>query len=186
MNRGSLARSLLWWILFVGHAPKKASAAATTTEGASDHCITSADCAFNGECSKDTTEGYFRNSYSSSNLKTEKQKTIDPETPGRCDCFAGWTGRTCEVLDLLPVDPQNVGLVLPNHDANVIRAPTGEFVLFVTALKGVKPKDCREPFRNQTFTCRASAGVGIDTLQPRCGYFRCCGGHWRGEPNRNY
>jgi hypothetical protein len=36
------------------------------------------------------------------------------------------------------------------HDANVIRAPTGEVVLFVTALKGVTPRDCRQPRKNQT------------------------------------
>ena len=36
-------------------------------------------------------------------------------------------------------------LILPTfaHDANIVRAPTGEFVLFVTALRGVKPSDCR-------------------------------------------
>ncbi len=36
-------------------------------------------------------------------------------------------------------------MILPPfaHDANIIRAPTGEFVLYVTALKGVQPRDCR-------------------------------------------
>lgn len=47
---------------------------------------------------------------------------------------------------------EKVQVILPPfaHDANIIRAPTGEFVLFVTARKGVKPKDCRQPRQNQT------------------------------------
>jgi hypothetical protein len=147
-------------------------------------CITSADCGFNGECVKN-------------------KKDHDPEAAGQCDCFQGWTGATCEVLDVLP---SFGGLQLPNHtsswggsvaydstskryhmfaseivngcglydwttnsqvvratsetpegpyfkeqvivpvfahDANILRAPTGEWVLFVTARKGIAPKDCR-------------------------------------------
>ena len=44
-------------------------------------CITSTDCAMNGECTKGNG---------------------DPQKPGHCRC--GWKGDTCEVLDLLPVD----------------------------------------------------------------------------------
>ena len=174
-------------------------------KGGSDGCITSADCAFNGECVKDN-EGRLATKIS-----------FDPEAPGVCQCFDGWKGATCEVLDVLPVDPQKVGLVLPNHDsstwggsvvydeesdlyhmfaseilydcglysgttnsqviravskspygpyekvqvivpvfahdANIIRAPTGEFVLYVTALEGVEPMDCR----NQTQSIEVSS-----------------------------
>ena len=120
----------------------------------------------------------------------------DPQSPGSCKCFTGWTGRQCEVLDFLPVPIQG-GLKLPNHtsswggsiierdgkfhmfaseivnqcgleywttnsqviravsnhflgpyereeiivpvfahDANIIEAPTGELVLFVTSRRG--------------------------------------------------
>ena len=43
---------------------------------------------------------------------------------------------------------RKVQVILPPfaHDTNVVRAPTGEFVLYITGRKGVKPKDCR----NQT------------------------------------
>lgn len=154
-----------------------------------DACITSVDCAMNGECAK--------------------RNPKDAQSPGRCLCFDGWMGRTCEVLDLLPVDPNRAGLRLENkdssswggsvifrdgfyhmfaseilyncglyawttnsqviravsespygpyrkvqvilppfaHDANVIEAPSGEIVLFVTALRGVQPRDCREYHR---------------------------------------
>ena len=100
-----------------------------TMEDDADHCVTSADCAFNGECIKKHTmagsanditsrklyEGDSSNFYYDSESFLSK---IDPEAPGRCECFAGWKGRTCEVLDLLPVDPHRVGLVLPNHDSS--------------------------------------------------------------------
>jgi hypothetical protein len=154
-------------------------------------CTTSADCAYNGEC-----------------VKQNDAERTDPESVGVCKCFAGWLGSTCEVFDLLPVNPHQGGLKLPNHDsstwggsvlfndadglyhmfaseilyncglyswttnsqviravsespygpyrkvqvivrpfahdANVIRDPvSGKWVLFVTALKGVQPKDCR-------------------------------------------
>lgn len=153
-------------------------------------CTTSVDCAYNGEC-----------------IKASDANT-DPESPGSCRCFDGWKGPTCEVFDLRPVNPRQLGLKLPNHNSstwggsvlfdeddgmyhmfasellyncgldawttnsqviravstspygpyrkvqvilppfahegNVVRAPvTGEWVLFVTALKGVQPKDCR-------------------------------------------
>ena len=45
------------------------------------------------------------------------------------------------------------------HDANVIRAPTGEWVLFVTARKGVVPKDCRQANRFETSTLPTSIGI---------------------------
>lgn len=152
---------------------------------ASPSCLTSVDCAMNGEC--------------------VKPNPSDAQSPGRCRCFDGWKGSSCEVLDLLPVDPRRGGLRLPNHDsstwggsviyreglyhmfaseiiyncglyawttnsqviravsespygpyrkvqvllppfahdANVMEAPTGEIVLFVTALRGVQPRDCR-------------------------------------------
>jgi hypothetical protein len=54
-----------------------------------------------------------------------------------------------------PLGPyQKVQTILPPfaHDANIIRAPTGEFVLFVTALEGVKPKDCRHKNNNNNTT----------------------------------
>lgn len=150
-------------------------------------CITSVDCAMNGECIKSNPS--------------------DAQSRGICHCYDGWKGKTCEVLDLLPVDPAQAGLKLPNndsstwggsvvyrdglfhmfaseilnncglyawttnsqviravseapygpyrkvqvilppfaHDANVMEAPTGEVVLYVTALAGVKPRDCRTP-----------------------------------------
>lgn len=148
-------------------------------------CITSVDCAMNGQCIKPPRS--------------------DAQSPGQCECFDGWRGATCEILDLMPVDPLHAGLrlldhdsstwggsvifrdglyhmfaseiiwncglyswttnsrviravsespygpyrkvevILPPfaHDANVIEAPTGEIVLFVTALRGVQPRDCR-------------------------------------------
>ncbi len=81
---------------------------------ASDQCITSADCAFNGECVKASISGYQHNGTNNTSINV----AIDPEAPGFCECFDGWKGKTCEVLDLLPVDPQKVGLVLPNHDSS--------------------------------------------------------------------
>eukprot|EP00536_Pseudo-nitzschia_multiseries_P010338 jgi/Psemu1/25625/gm1.25625_g len=178
----------------------------------SDHCTTSADCAFNGECIKtatatataiagDSDAGSNADVADPDNFKQQQQQQqqqprsrphrIDPEAPGVCGCFPGWKGRTCEVLDLLPVDPQRIGLRLPDrdsstwggsvvydrddglyhmfaseivygcglyswttnsqvilptfaHDANIVRAPTGEYVLYVTALSGVIPEDCRK------------------------------------------
>ncbi|KAG7363541.1 hypothetical protein IV203_026902 [Nitzschia inconspicua] len=157
---------------------------------ASSSCTTSADCAFNGEC-----------------VKKQSPDDNDPEQSGSCQCFPGWIGDTCEVMDVLPVETNRLGLKLPNHesstwggsvlydndtqlyhmfaseiindcglyswttnsrviratskspfgpyrkeqvivpifahDSNVIRSPSGEWVLFVTALTGVKPRDCR-------------------------------------------
>jgi hypothetical protein len=81
-------------------------------DSAADRCITSADCAFNGECVKTHTQSHTTNATIAAATKP------DPEAPGSCDCFPGWTGNTCEVLDLLPVDPQEVGLVLPNKDSS--------------------------------------------------------------------
>jgi hypothetical protein len=134
-----------------------------------------------------------------------KLNVSDPQSPGHCECFDGWKGDHCEVLDLLPVDPEHEGLKMPNHDsstwggsvvyrdgwyhmfaseiinncgiyswttnsqviraisksplgpyrkvqvilpvfahdANIIEAPTGELVLYVTAQTGVEPRDCR-------------------------------------------
>lgn len=139
----------------------------------------------------------------------------DPQSPGSCKCFTGWTGRQCEVLDLLPVPTTNNkvggdsgdgnGLKLPNHtsswggsiierdgkfhmfaseivnqcgleywttnsqviravsnhylgpyekeevivpifahDANIVEAPTGELVLFVTSRRGMFVKNQKE------------------------------------------
>lgn len=82
-----------------------------TTRLDSEGCITSADCAFNGECVKDHDD-------EEEGERPATQKHFDPEAPGVCHCFAGWKGETCEVLDVLPVDPQKVGLVLPNHDSS--------------------------------------------------------------------
>ncbi|CAJ1938703.1 unnamed protein product [Cylindrotheca closterium] len=59
-----------------------------------DYCLTSVDCAMNGEC-----------------IRHSK----DRQSPGKCQCFDGWRGTTCEVLDLLPIAPQTAGLQLPNH-----------------------------------------------------------------------
>lgn len=88
-----------------------------SSEESSNDCITSADCAFNGECIKDpVVVSSQHNGSGSSNM--HKETKIDPEAPGRCECFAGWKGQTCEILDLLPVDPERVGLVLPNHDSS--------------------------------------------------------------------
>jgi hypothetical protein len=118
--------------------PQDGSAASNSDDGillrasedaTSDHCITSADCAFNGECAKqsddesrthhDGRKDNINNVNNiSNNRKNNSNKKIDPEAPGHCACFAGWKGRTCEVLDLLPVDPQKVGLVLPNRDSS--------------------------------------------------------------------
>jgi hypothetical protein len=64
------------------------------------YCTTSSDCSYNGECIKlDPT-------------------SEDPELPGRCDCFQGWKGSTCEVFDALPINPKQLGLQLPNHDSS--------------------------------------------------------------------
>jgi hypothetical protein len=161
--------------------------------GASE-CITSVDCAMNGECTK--------------------LDDSDAQAPGKCNCFDGWKGDHCETLDLMPVDPQRAGLKLPNHDsstwggsvvyrdglyhmfaseiindcglyawttnsqviravskspfgpyqkvevilpvfahdANIVEAPTGELVLYVTAQKGIIPRDCRNgTFSGTTF-----------------------------------
>ena len=162
-------------------------------------CITAVDCAMNGECIK--------------------LNVPDAQDSGKCHCFDGWKGDQCEVLDLLPLDPEHSGLHLPNHDssswggsvvyrdglyhmfaseivnncglyswttnsqviravsesplgpyrkvqvivpifahdANIIEAPTGELVLYVTATKGVQPRDCR----NDTGT--SSDGTFTDT-----------------------
>ncbi|KAL3932690.1 MAG: hypothetical protein SGBAC_010733 [Bacillariaceae sp.] len=59
-----------------------------------DYCLTSVDCAMNGEC-----------------IRHSK----DRQTPGKCQCFGGWRGNTCEVLDLLPIDQEEHGLQLPDH-----------------------------------------------------------------------
>lgn len=168
---------------------ESSSSLGDSISGISSSCTISADCAFNGECKK---------SDSSEN---------DPEISGSCRCFSGWKGDTCETLDVLPVNPAQLGLQLHNHDfstwggsvsydddsrmyhmfaseivnncglyswttnsrvvravsksplgpyqrvqvivpvfahdANVIRSPSGEWVLFVTALRGIKPRDCR-------------------------------------------
>mmetsp|Transcript_1750 Transcript_1750/g.2409 ORF Transcript_1750/g.2409 Transcript_1750/m.2409 type:complete len:445 (+) Transcript_1750:86-1420(+) len=69
------------------------SSSLTTDE---DYCLTSTDCAMNGEC-----------------IRASK----DPQAPGICHCYAGWKGNTCEVLDLLPI-PSSPGLVLPNHTSS--------------------------------------------------------------------
>ena len=87
-----------------------------TSDDDTDSCITSADCAFNGECSKNRK--LHVDSSRNKNSSLVENIEIDPEAPGFCDCFAGWKGNTCEVLDLLPVNPQRVGLVLPNRDSS--------------------------------------------------------------------
>jgi hypothetical protein len=204
--------SLLWLVYVIVKIPLSmiqpalilSAALGNGNDHSSDlYCTTSSDCAFNGEC-----------------VKSAPSHNDDPERPGRCVCFPGWKGETCEVLDILPVDPKRLGLQLPNHDsstwggsvsfdektklyhmfaseivnncglyswttnsqviratsaspygpyrkvqvvvpifahdANVIRSPSGEWVLFVTALQGVKPKDCRNntnrrnPWRNDS------------------------------------
>lgn len=61
-------------------------------------CITSLDCAMNGECMKSSPR--------------------DAQAPGVCNCFSGWKGGTCEVLDLLPIDPEHAGLKLSNRDSS--------------------------------------------------------------------
>jgi hypothetical protein len=163
-------------------------------DGAPAYCITSVDCAMNGECMKPSPS--------------------DAQSSGRCQCFDGWKGHHCEELALLPVDPSRAGLRLPNqdsstwggsvvyrdglyhmfaseivyncglyawttnsqviravsespygpyrkvqvilppfaHDANVMEAPSGEIVLFVTALRGVQPQDCRKEDHRGTTT----------------------------------
>ncbi len=84
-----------------------------------DGCITSADCAFNGECVKDQSSfSLDHHDDDDEESSFAAQTNFDPEAPGVCQCFDGWKGETCEVLDVLPVDPQKVGLVLPNHDSS--------------------------------------------------------------------
>jgi len=116
-----------------------------------DYCTTSADCAFNGECSKKKSRNTTNDKktilpFLSLSMKmkmkmkmkrklastinnnndnhhhhyydnivivddgTDNDDNYDPESPGKCECFSGWKGRTCEVLDLLPVDPKRIGL----------------------------------------------------------------------------
>ena len=94
---------------------KRSPLPTSLNDDSEDHCTTSADCAFNGECIKEELYGEGSSSNSGNNHKTNR---IDPEAPGVCECFDGWKGNTCEVLDLMPVDPQKVGLVLPNHDSS--------------------------------------------------------------------
>ncbi len=84
----------------------------------SDHCITSADCAFNGECVKNAFAHINLHTHKGANNTTATATKVDPEAPGFCACFDGWKGTTCEVLDLLPVDSQKVGLVLPNRESS--------------------------------------------------------------------
>eukprot|EP00980_Cylindrotheca_fusiformis_P007431 scaffold1530_cov98-Cylindrotheca_fusiformis.AAC.7 len=67
-----------------------------------DHCITSIDCAMNGECIK----------------KPSDSEEDDPQAPGTCRCFSGWKGNTCEELDLLPVLTKRNGLQLSNHSSS--------------------------------------------------------------------
>ncbi len=51
---------------------------------------------------------------------------------------------------------KKVQVILPPfaHDTNIVRAPTGEFVLYVTALKGVIPSDCRNQTTRMAMTNR--------------------------------
>lgn len=186
-------------------------------------CTTSADCAYNGECVKSTDDD-------------DADHRTDPESVGVCRCFAGWMGTTCEVFDLMPVNPQRGGLKLPNHDSstwggsvvfneddgmyhmfaseilydcglyywttnsqviravsespygpyrkdqvivppfahepNVIRDPiNGKWVLFVTALSGVQPRDCRVNSTTKTMTMHRTIHNGgrHDHTHPRSG-----------------
>jgi hypothetical protein len=198
MMRSFLHASVLWSLLlsavifYLTYDDIKLIKSIVEPQG--DHCLTSIDCAMNGECLKPSD--------------TNK----DPQVPGICQCFSGWKGNTCEELDLLPVLTDQQGLQLPNHtsswggsvvyvdgvhhmfaseithrcgldhwttnsqviravsrdspygpyvkeqvilptfahDANVMVAPTGEIVLFVTALPGVIPVDCGSAIRKRT------------------------------------
>ncbi len=158
-----------------------------------------------------------------------KSSPFDAQSPGHCQCFDGWKGDQCEVLDLLSVDPKRAGLRLPNqdsstwggsvifrdglyhmfaseilyncglyawptnsqviravsespygpyrkvqvilapfaHDANVLEAPSGEIVLYVTALAGVQPRDCRTSHRAVGRTLQA---LGNTTAPPKDSY----------------
>ena len=76
-----------------------------------DHCITSVDCAMNGECIKGSGGGGDSGGGGVG---------VDPQSPGTCRCFAGWKGSTCERLDLLPVNSTLAvsGLQLANHSSS--------------------------------------------------------------------
>ena len=85
-----------------------------------DYCLTSVDCAMNGECIR-----HFK----------------DRQAPGKCQCFDGWRGNTCEVLDLLPIGSigghDGIGLQLPNHASSwggsVVYAD-GEYHMFASEI----------------------------------------------------
>jgi len=69
------------------------------------------------------------------------------EIINNCGLYS-WTtnSQVIRAISSSPLGPyKKVQVIVPifAHDANVIEAPTGELVLYITASKGVKPRDCR-------------------------------------------